>query len=446
MKLEVSIGEAIDKYSILQIKNGRITDKTKLENISNELNKLNECVKYIDKEQFLYNILMYINTEIWDMTNEIKKINVNDNNYSNTSKKIFDFNQKRFRVKNMFNLIFKSDITEQKSYFNTYCYLIIENEDIIFNKLAEINYLLFEYDCLLVDEKYINIFKRIFGNYNIYNTEDNNTEDNNTEDNNTENINLNNYTISESIKHIFTFKPIKYSSSGKLGDFIQVLSVINQTFYTCGKKGIIYIKNNHTFSNGLINTHSDTYNIIKTQNYILDYKIYNNEQIDIDLDLWFLNKSLLYNYNWIIIFSKTYNISWGYNKWINTQYDKRWENKVLINIMHYRKTINIDFNKLYDIFTDSLIFISFSKVEYEEFIRDTKLNIESYIPESFTDACIAINSCKMLVASLSAILTIGHACHKKRIIGLCGSLDDVHNIDFDKQYWNNVFYNVESAC
>jgi hypothetical protein len=55
--------------------------------------------------------------------------------------------------------------------------------------------------------------------------------------------------------------------------------------------------------------------------------------------------------------------------------------------------------------------------------------------------CIAINSCKLLVAPLSGILTIGLACHKKIIIGLCGINDDIHNLNFDT-YWDNVFYSV----
>ena len=81
MKVDVSIGEAVDKYSILQIKNNKITDKKKLNDINNELDKLNECVEYINKENFLYNILIYINTEIWNMTNEIKSLDIKDNNY-----------------------------------------------------------------------------------------------------------------------------------------------------------------------------------------------------------------------------------------------------------------------------------------------------------------------------------------------------------------------------
>jgi hypothetical protein len=62
MKLDVSIGEAVDKYSILQIKNNKITDEKKLKDINNELQKLNECIEFIEKEDFLYKILVYIIT------------------------------------------------------------------------------------------------------------------------------------------------------------------------------------------------------------------------------------------------------------------------------------------------------------------------------------------------------------------------------------------------
>jgi hypothetical protein len=54
--------------------------------------------------------------------------------------------------------------------------------------------------------------------------------------------------------------------------------------------------------------------------------------------------------------------------------------------MHYRKSINIDYNKLYNIYSDSLIFILFNKTEYEQFIQDTWLNIINYISELFTNA------------------------------------------------------------
>ena len=75
-------------------------------------------------------------------------------------------------------------------------------------------------------------------------------------------------------------RQISPESMKVISDFIQTLSVINEKFYITGRKGIIYIKNENTFRNGLIGTHNDTYEIIKSQKYIDDYQIYNNENID----------------------------------------------------------------------------------------------------------------------------------------------------------------------
>jgi FtsZ-binding cell division protein ZapB len=45
MKIEVSIGEVVDKITILQIKKEKIDNETKLKYISEELNTLNKSLK-----------------------------------------------------------------------------------------------------------------------------------------------------------------------------------------------------------------------------------------------------------------------------------------------------------------------------------------------------------------------------------------------------------------
>jgi len=430
MKLEVSVGEAIDKYSILKIKQTMITDENKLKEIQNELDQLEECIPYIKPNMFYYNLLLHFNTEIWNMTNDIKMMDVSNPNYSRIAKNIFDHNQKRFRVKNIFNRLCSSSINEQKSYGASCCELVIKDEATIYNKIPEINYLLFEYDCLYVDERYINILKRIFKHHTILANTSTNL------------IYLKDFTINDSIRKTFTFTPITYMSFGRLGDFIQSLYVVSETFYTTGQKGMIYITNGeYNEFPDCKKTLNDTYEIITSQQYIHDYSIYQGEHFDVDLNKWRYNHNLLYKGNWEHIFSENYNVKWGSHKWFYLPYDAIWENKILINVMNYRKTNTIDWNLLYSKYTDKLVFISFDTVDYDEFIKDTHLSIPHYIPESFTDLCIAVNSCELLVASLSGILTIGHACHKKRVIGLHGSCDDIHNSNFT---WDNIYYDVHS--
>ena len=54
MKLEVSIGEAIDKFSILELKRKKITDSVKLEEIQKEIDALVDVKTYTTQLPFFY--------------------------------------------------------------------------------------------------------------------------------------------------------------------------------------------------------------------------------------------------------------------------------------------------------------------------------------------------------------------------------------------------------
>jgi hypothetical protein len=98
---------------------------------------------------------MYVNEKIWDMTDIIKSITIEDPQFSPISNQIFEFNQKRFRIKHWFNLLTDSNIKEQKSYAYTHCKIAIDDENVFFNKLPEINYLAIEYDVLTFESPFI---------------------------------------------------------------------------------------------------------------------------------------------------------------------------------------------------------------------------------------------------------------------------------------------------
>jgi hypothetical protein len=366
-------------------------------------------------------------------------LSINDSSFSSISNLIFEFNQKRFRIKNMFNHLFESNIKEEKSYLSHFCKLTIDDNETIYSKIPEINYLLIEYDFLIIEDKYTSLCKQLFKFPTIL--QETTIPIQNLQSIQT--IQLHQFSISQDLYSIFDFKPICYTSSGKLGDFIQILSVINEQFYKTGRKGILYIRDSKEhFANSLEKTYQDTYPVIKSQKYIQDYHIYNQEVIDIELDSWRSRTDILYYCNWYHILKQTYNVEWGLHPWIQVPFHEQWKDKVLINQMDYRPSpYNINYQQLYEKYQDSLVFISFNKKEYDDFIQKTQLNIPHYQPSSFMDACIAIRSCKLLVAALSAILTIGHACHTNRIIGLCGNNDDNHNIGFH-EIWNNVSYSV----
>ena len=67
--VEVSIGELLDKISILEIKQGKIKDPEKLKFINNEhsilKDQLNKNVKSDDKLNDLYQSLKEVNSKLW---------------------------------------------------------------------------------------------------------------------------------------------------------------------------------------------------------------------------------------------------------------------------------------------------------------------------------------------------------------------------------------------
>ena len=151
MRISVSVGEVVDKYSILEIKQSRITDVLKKREIEKELEALIDCKKYIDSNKYVYNMLMNINENIWNLTDIIKSITKTDSSFANISNDIFELNQKRFRLKKFFNNICDSELKEQKSYAETKCNIKISSKDVFYSKITEIYNILIEYDLVSID-------------------------------------------------------------------------------------------------------------------------------------------------------------------------------------------------------------------------------------------------------------------------------------------------------
>jgi hypothetical protein len=441
MKIEVSLGEAIDKYSILELKLQKITDESKLIEIKKELDELYDyCNPYIVSFTFFYKLLKYVNGVIWDLTNMIKRMNVSDPQFAIVSNEIFEMNQKRFRIKNWFNIITDSTLKEQKSYNSTYFKITIENIDDIYHKIPEINYLSLEVDSLIIETPHTEIIKKIFKqpsillNYSDINIQSKNINSIQLEDN--------------SLSVLFGYEPITYVAGGMFGDFIQTLSVICEKFYETGRKGVLYLSNyGDKFRNSLESTFQDTYSVIISQPYIYSYSIYQGEKFDFNLTKWRENK-LIYDgstdtpNNWYDVYKHAYAIEWGKHKWLVVNKDERWKDRIVINTTNYRWPKNIDFQNLYQRFGEDLLFISATPKEYEYFIEQTGLQIEYKQTETFHDLCTIISSCKLFVGSLSAPMAIAHATHTDRIIGQgINNCEIKLNMDLDK-IWNNVYYKI----
>jgi hypothetical protein len=115
LSLPISIGEGLDKLSILDIKLKKIKDEDKRKDVKKEYDMLFPLLKkYIDMDKYLYDCLVYINTEIWDVQDVIRAQVKDDGNVG--LHKVLDLNDMRFRIKKRMNLKVVSGLHEQKGF------------------------------------------------------------------------------------------------------------------------------------------------------------------------------------------------------------------------------------------------------------------------------------------------------------------------------------------
>jgi hypothetical protein len=418
MKVEVSLGEAIDKLNILELKLKKISNQEKIIEIQKEINELNECQQYKSKYIFFYNLLTFVNEYIWDTTDKIKSLKSSEPNFGLLSNNIFEYNQKRFRIKNWFNLLESSNIKEQKSYGLKYVNVTTNSIDTIYDKIPEINCLLLDFDIVYFinsDSNLIQTMKKIFKQPTLKFI-DLKIMDNKETTNDALELNL--CSIEDmKIREIFDFIPLNYISGGMLGDFIHQLSIVNETYMETGIKANLFIANiGDIFRLGIEKTYNDTYELVKQQRYINDYKIFDNtNSIDINLSKWrnspYLTKTNFYN-----VFKSVYSLEWGKNPWLILPKNDLWKDRIIINYTQRRKISNIHQLNLLK-YGNKLIYMGFDKDGYDDLISNG-INIEYYCPSSFYEFAVAINSCELFIGGLSAPLTLAFACHKKCIVGL----------------------------
>ena len=124
IQIPVSVGELIDKLSILHIKQTMISDNSKLEFINKEFELLyNFSSSYLNDEKLLdlYHQLVDVNTTLWKIEDELRVIEsqkIFDNKFIELSRLVYKNNDIRFTIKNTINQLTNSEIQEQKDYVN----------------------------------------------------------------------------------------------------------------------------------------------------------------------------------------------------------------------------------------------------------------------------------------------------------------------------------------
>lgn len=149
--LPVSIGESLDKLSILDIKLDKIYDSRR-EHVLLEYNLLySKLQSYIESNTQYYNILKNVNQYIWELMDLLRDGNENNENYVKICKDTIIANDMRFRIKDKINYMSNSAIKEKKGYKTLRVFIEIEDNHISNNNLKE----LILYYSIIYDEVYI---------------------------------------------------------------------------------------------------------------------------------------------------------------------------------------------------------------------------------------------------------------------------------------------------
>ena len=121
--VEISVGELLDKISILKIKKEKIKDPEKLKFINDEFNilkdQLNKSVKSDEKLDNLFISLKEINSKLWVIENEKRMCEKNSDfgeKFVKLSRDVHFLNDERAKIKLLINEQSGSKIKEVKQY------------------------------------------------------------------------------------------------------------------------------------------------------------------------------------------------------------------------------------------------------------------------------------------------------------------------------------------
>ena len=114
--IPVSVGELLDKITILQIKSETID--------SFYINEELKCLTNIAKQNKVYDLfyldkLSIVNRKLWDIENDLRTHEdrfIFDDEFIRKSRLVYTTNDERFKIKNEINKLMKTDIFEVKNY------------------------------------------------------------------------------------------------------------------------------------------------------------------------------------------------------------------------------------------------------------------------------------------------------------------------------------------
>jgi hypothetical protein len=121
VEVPTSVGELVDKITILEIKKENITDPTKLHNVQVELRLLHEKLRSLSvPDLFEHMLSLYsVNKRLWNIEDQIRnkeRLKQFDDEFIQLARSVYCTNDERARLKKEINILVGSTLIEEKQY------------------------------------------------------------------------------------------------------------------------------------------------------------------------------------------------------------------------------------------------------------------------------------------------------------------------------------------
>lgn len=324
VSISISVGEFLDRMSILKLKRELIKDKTRIQDVENEIKHCSELFFGIllsnKRLYYYYTQLINVNRDLWEIIDAVKGLDGKTYSKEEMLSKYEDCFVKttfRFMIKSKINTISCSKVVEQKDCaikevkYISVCYgrdLLVHN--------GLINLLICHHPrtVIVITKRYHSLVKKLYNDPTVDCIEP---------------VDLPEGVFSESINNIeqpisnflnkydltdTQGKTIDYLMGGRLGDMIHSLYVIMCNYRKYGIKGNLIVTNNTKY--GGDSFLKDPHTILKPIETILLNCGYINEIIyddsdditfEINLNM-FRCSPLLYSHNWIEVQMDLFNV------------------------------------------------------------------------------------------------------------------------------------------
>ena len=119
---KLSVGELLDKITILELKSARFTDARKLANVRYELSELMGIAARLTSDAAVraaFDGLRRVNTRLWDVENEIRMCESRGDfgeRFVQLARAVYRYNDERAALKRRLNELTGSEVVEEKSY------------------------------------------------------------------------------------------------------------------------------------------------------------------------------------------------------------------------------------------------------------------------------------------------------------------------------------------